>query len=79
MLPYHYVNKSSLFFTVSSNLKFSWQYILLILVILAGIFLHSVDRFNEESEHSVDRSGAPSTMPLLKEDTIETTESIAEL
>lgn len=44
-----------------------------------GIFLHSVDRFNEESEHSVDRSGAPSTMPLLKEDTIETTESIAEL
>ncbi|KAL8156046.1 hypothetical protein AgCh_001212 [Apium graveolens] len=44
-----------------------------------GIFLPSVDRFNEDSEHSVNGSGASSSIPLLKEDTIETTESMAEL
>ncbi|WOH14045.1 hypothetical protein DCAR_0933561 [Daucus carota subsp. sativus] len=44
-----------------------------------GIFLHSVDRFNEDSEHSVNGSGASSSIPLLKEDAIETAEPTAEL
>ncbi|KAL1802047.1 hypothetical protein ACET3Z_030694 [Daucus carota] len=44
-----------------------------------GIFLHSVDRFNEDSEHSVKGSGTSSSIPLLKEDAIETAESTAGL
>lgn len=34
-----------------------------------GIFLHSVDRFNEESEHEVPRVERTSTAPLLEEGT----------
>ncbi|XP_031264268.1 probable sphingolipid transporter spinster homolog 2 [Pistacia vera] len=32
-----------------------------------GIFLHSVDRFNEESEHQVSRTERSNTTPLLEE------------
>lgn len=35
----------------------------------AGMFLHSVDRFNEESEHEVPRVERTSTAPLLEEGT----------
>ena len=65
--------------TVLLHQKFLWLYVLLIFGKFAGIFLHSVDRFNEDSEHSVNGSGASSSIPLLKEDAIETAETTAEL
>ncbi|KAK2987428.1 hypothetical protein RJ640_018565 [Escallonia rubra] len=43
-----------------------------------GIFLHSVDRFNEDSEHPVTVVDRSNTTPLLEEKTAETTESAAE-
>lgn len=45
-----------------------------------GIFLDSVDRFNEDSEHPVITNDRSNTTPLLEEEkTTETTESMAEL
>ncbi|KAM2676061.1 hypothetical protein EV1_002764 [Malus domestica] len=44
-----------------------------------GIFLHGVDRFNEESEHQVTiQTERSNTTPLLEGKKIETTESVAE-
>ncbi|KAK9287521.1 hypothetical protein L1049_015942 [Liquidambar formosana] len=43
-----------------------------------GIFLHSVDRFNEDSQHSVTTTDRANTTPLLEGRTAETTESPAE-
>lgn len=45
---------------------------------LAGIFLHSVDKFNEDSEHSVAIDDRSSTTPLLGGDLTETTGSSVE-
>ncbi|XP_028126698.1 probable sphingolipid transporter spinster homolog 2 [Camellia sinensis] len=39
-----------------------------------GIFVHSVDRFNEDSDHPVIMIGTSSTMPLLEESIAERTE-----
>lgn len=44
----------------------------MILHVMAGIFLHSVDRFNEDSEHQVRRVERTSTTALLEEKTGET-------
>ncbi|OIV96105.1 hypothetical protein TanjilG_13037 [Lupinus angustifolius] len=43
-----------------------------------GIFLRSVDRFNEESEHQVSTIERSSATPLLQEKTGETPESLAQ-
>lgn len=43
--------------------------------IAAGIFLPSVDRFNEDSEHEVSSVERTSTAPLLEEGTAETSAS----
>ncbi|CAL0300840.1 unnamed protein product [Lupinus luteus] len=43
-----------------------------------GIFLHSVDRSNEDSEHQVSTIERSSTTPLLHEKTGETSESLAQ-
>uniref|UniRef100_A0A2N9IZU8 Uncharacterized protein n=1 Tax=Fagus sylvatica TaxID=28930 RepID=A0A2N9IZU8_FAGSY len=43
-----------------------------------GIFLHSVDRFNEESEHQVTATDRSSIAPLLEVKTAEITESSAQ-
>lgn len=43
--------------------------------IIAGIFLPSVDRFNEDSEHEVSSVERTSTAPLLEENTAETSAS----
>ncbi|XP_021802175.1 probable sphingolipid transporter spinster homolog 2 [Prunus avium] len=43
-----------------------------------GIFLHSVDRFNEESENQISTTERSNTTPLLKGKKTETTESAAE-
>ncbi|XP_059653130.1 probable sphingolipid transporter spinster homolog 2 isoform X2 [Cornus florida] len=43
-----------------------------------GIFLHSVDRFNEDSENEVAISDRSNTTPLLEEKTAETTEPSGE-
>ncbi|XP_044509709.1 probable sphingolipid transporter spinster homolog 2 isoform X2 [Mangifera indica] len=43
-----------------------------------GIFLHSVDRFDEESEHQVTRIERSNTTPLLQERKEETTEISAQ-
>ncbi|XP_068320464.1 probable sphingolipid transporter spinster homolog 2 isoform X3 [Pyrus communis] len=49
------------------------------LIWFIGIFLHSVDRFNEESEHQITtKTERSSTMPLLEGKKMETTESVAE-
>ena len=40
-----------------------------------GIFLPSVDRFNEDSEHEVSSVERTSTAPLLEENTAETSAS----
>lgn len=38
---------------------------------MSGIFLHSVDRFEEDSEHEVSNVQRSNTMPLLQEKTSE--------
>ncbi|BBH09271.1 Major facilitator superfamily protein [Prunus dulcis] len=43
-----------------------------------GIFLHSVDRFNEESENQITTTERSNTTPLLKGKKTETTESASE-
>ncbi|KAK7328053.1 hypothetical protein VNO77_22148 [Canavalia gladiata] len=43
-----------------------------------GIFLHSVDRFDEDSEHQVSNVERSNTMPLLQEKTGETSASPAQ-
>uniref|UniRef100_A0A2N9J193 Major facilitator superfamily (MFS) profile domain-containing protein n=1 Tax=Fagus sylvatica TaxID=28930 RepID=A0A2N9J193_FAGSY len=43
-----------------------------------GIFLRSVDRFNEESEHPVTATDRSSSTPLLEGKTAEITESLAQ-
>ncbi|KAJ1396571.1 hypothetical protein SESBI_32495 [Sesbania bispinosa] len=43
-----------------------------------GIFLHSVDRFDEESEHQMSNDERSNTMPLLEEKTGEASESPAQ-
>ncbi|KAJ4716039.1 Major facilitator superfamily protein [Melia azedarach] len=43
-----------------------------------GIFLHSVDRFNEDSEHQVTRTERSNTTPLLEDKKAEITEISAE-
>ncbi|KAM1264383.1 hypothetical protein ACFX2J_034197 [Malus domestica] len=49
------------------------------LIWFMGIFLHSVDRFNEESEHQITtKTDRSSTTPLLGGKKMETTESVAE-
>ncbi|XP_009379584.2 probable sphingolipid transporter spinster homolog 2 isoform X1 [Pyrus x bretschneideri] len=49
------------------------------LIWFIGIFLHSVDRFNEESEHQITtKTEKSSTTPLLEGKKMETTESVAE-
>ncbi|KAM1344959.1 hypothetical protein FF1_034375 [Malus domestica] len=49
------------------------------LIWFMGIFLHSVDRFNEESEHQITtKTDRSSTTPLLEGKKMETTESVAE-
>ncbi|KAB2634832.1 sphingolipid transporter spinster-like protein 2 [Pyrus ussuriensis x Pyrus communis] len=49
------------------------------LIWFIGIFLHSVDRFNEESEHQITtKTERSSTTPLLEGKKMETTESVAE-
>lgn len=47
-------------------------------VCIPGIFLHSVDRFDEESEHQVTRIERSNTTPLLQERKEETTEISAQ-
>lgn len=39
------------------------------LVVLSGIFLHSVDRFNEDGEHDVPNVERSNRRPLLDENT----------
>ncbi|TQE02580.1 hypothetical protein C1H46_011814 [Malus baccata] len=49
------------------------------LIWFIGIFLHSVDRFNEESEHQITtKTDRSSTTPLLEGKKMETIESVAE-
>ena len=43
--------------------------------IMSGIFLHSVDRFNEDSEDQESTVERSSTMPLLQENAGETSSS----
>ncbi|KAL5157152.1 putative sphingolipid transporter spinster 2 [Glycine soja] len=45
---------------------------------ITGIFLHSVDRFDEDSEHQVSNVERSNTMPLLQEKTGETSASPAQ-
>jgi len=45
---------------------------------MSGIFLHSVDRFDEDSEHQVSNVERSNTMPLLQEKTGETSASPAQ-
>jgi len=47
--------------------------IFLNILCIAGIFLRSVDRFNEDSEHEVSRIERTSSAPLLEDKTTETT------
>ncbi|RVX10226.1 putative sphingolipid transporter spinster-like 2 [Vitis vinifera] len=42
-----------------------------------GIFLHGVDRFNEESEHHATRIDKSNTTPLLEDKTADTAEASA--
>jgi len=46
--------------------------VLELLCIIAGIFLHTVDRYNEDSEHEVSSVERTSTAPLLEENTAKT-------
>ncbi|KAM1794102.1 hypothetical protein ACFX14_034316 [Malus domestica] len=49
------------------------------LIWFMGIFLHSVDRFNDESEHQITtKTDRSSTTPLLEGKKMQTTESVAE-
>ncbi|KAA8536328.1 hypothetical protein F0562_028806 [Nyssa sinensis] len=43
-----------------------------------GMFIHSVDRFNEDGEYPVTRTDRANTTPLLEEKSAETTESSGE-
>lgn len=45
---------------------------------MSGIFLHTVDRFDEDSEHQVSNVERSNTMPLLQEKTGETSASPAQ-
>jgi len=46
--------------------------VLVLLCIIAGIFLHSVDRYNEDSEQEVSSVERTTTAPLLEENTAKT-------
>ncbi|TKY59410.1 sphingolipid transporter spinster-like 2 [Spatholobus suberectus] len=74
------VPSSPLVGVVQDNIK-NWRTTALILTTVffpaaaiwfIGIFLHSVDRYNEDSEHEVSSVERTSTAPLLEESTAET-------
>jgi len=46
--------------------------VLILLCIIAGIFLHSVDRYNEDSEHEGSSVERTNTAPLVEENTAKT-------
>jgi hypothetical protein len=50
----------------------------LCLYTITGVFLNSVDRYNEESEDDISTTESPKTTPSLEGKMTETTESAAE-
>lgn len=64
-------------FGTSFQLEENWVWNLITWFTLAGIFLHGVDRFNEESEHHATRIDKSNTTPLLEDKTADTAEASA--